>query len=455
MNLAVIILAAGQGTRMKSNLPKVLHPLAGKAMVLYALDSARALDASVTALVIGHGGDQVRAAISDLQSPREASNLHFVEQREQRGTGHAVMQARDLLRGKADTVLVTYADMPLIQTATLQELVARHAQSRATITMRTVVVNDSMGFGRIVRDANGRVTGIVEEADATPAQRAIRELNCGVYCFDAAWLWENLARLQPSGKKQEYYLTNLVARAVQRGRAIETIPSTDANQFIGINTRVQLAQAEKIMRGRINAALMLNGVTLIDPATTYIDADVEIAADTRIEPNTRIIGKTRVGSECEIGPNTIIADSTIGARCRVLASVLEGAMLEDDVEMGPFTHLREGAYLGRGVHLGNYVEVKNSKLGAEAKAGHFSYIGDAEIGARTNIGAGTITCNYDGTRKSKTVIGEDAFIGSDTMLVAPVTIGNRARTGAGSVVTKDVPDDALAVGAPARVLRKS
>lgn len=365
------------------------------------------------------------------------------------------MQARDLLRGKADTVLVTYADMPLIQTATLQELVARHAQSRATITMRTVVVNDSMGFGRIVRDANGRVTGIVEEADATPAQRAIRELNCGVYCFDAAWLWENLARLQPSGKKQEYYLTNLVARAVQRGRAIETIPSTDANQFIGINTRVQLAQAEKIMRGRINAALMLNGVTLIDPATTYIDADVEIAADTRIEPNTRIIGKTRVGSECEIGPNTIIADSTIGARCRVLASVLEGAMLEDDVEMGPFTHLREGAYLGRGVHLGNYVEVKNSKLGAEAKAGHFSYIGDAEIGARTNIGAGTITCNYDGTRKSKTVIGEDAFIGSDTMLVAPVTIGNRARTGAGSVVTKDVPDDALAVGAPARVLRKS
>lgn len=311
-----------------------------------------------------------------------------------------------------------------------------------------------MEFGRILRDEQQRVVGIVEESDATPEQLAIRELNCGVYCFDAEWLWEHLARLQPSGKKQEFYLTDLVAMAVQERHAIEAIVLDDVSEVIGINTRAHLARAEKVMRERINDAWMHAGVTLTDPATAYIDADVEIGMDTLVEPNTHLKGKTRIGTNCIIGPNTLIRDSTIANRCRVLASVVEGAVLEDDVDVGPFARLRPGAYLSRRVRLGNFVEVKNSRLGEEAHAGHFSYLGDAEIGARVNIGAGTITVNYDGKQKHKTIIGEDAFIGSDSMLIAPVTIGARARTGAGSVVTKDIPPDSLAVGAPARVIRK-
>ncbi len=452
MTLAVVILAAGQGTRMKSNLPKVLHPIAGKAMVLYALDAARALNASRTALVIGHGGEQLRAAISNYHLP--ITNLHFVEQSDQRGTGHAVLQAREVLRDSADTILIIYADMPLLQTATLQKLADLHAQTRAAITMLTVVSDDSMNFGRIVRDQNRRVVGIVEEAGATSEQLAIRELNCGVYCFDAEWLWENLPRVQPSGRKQEYYLTDLIATAVQANARVETISLNDVAEAIGVNTRVHLAQAERIMRARINKALMLDGVTITDLATTYIDAGVVIGMDSVIEPNTHLKGATRIGANCVIGPNTIVRDSTIGNACRVVSSDLERATLEDDVEMGPYCHLRPSAYLARGVHLGNFVEVKDSRLGEGAKAGHFCYIGDAEIGARVNIGAGTITVNYDGKKKNKTVIGDDAFIGSDSMLVAPLTIGARARTGAGSVVTKDVPPVSLAVGAPARVIRK-
>ncbi len=452
MILAAVLLAAGQGTRMKSDLPKVLHPLAGKPMVLHALDSMRALNCAHTVLVVGYGAEQVRETITNDQLP--ITNLQFVAQPEQRGTGHAVLQARDALRGKSDAVLVAYADMPLIKSETLQRLVDLHAHTRGKLTMLTVRADDSMQFGRIVRDANARVVGIVEEADATPAQRALRELNCGVYCFDAEWLWENLPRVQPSGAKSEIYLTDLVARSVAQGHAIEAVILDEVSQVIGINTRVHLAQAEKIMRARINERAMLAGVTLIDPATTYIDADVEIGADTLIEPNTHIKGKTRIGAHCVIGANSEIRDSEIGDYCVIRASTLQDATLEDQVEVGPYSHLRAGAYLGRGAHLGNYVEVKNSRLGEAAKAGHFCYLGDADIGARANIGAGTITCNFDGERKNKTIIGADAFIGSDTMLVAPVTIGDRARTGAGSVVTKDVPPDALAVGVPARVIRK-
>jgi bifunctional UDP-N-acetylglucosamine pyrophosphorylase/glucosamine-1-phosphate N-acetyltransferase len=311
-----------------------------------------------------------------------------------------------------------------------------------------------MGFGRIVRDANQHVINIVEEADATPAQLAIQELNCGVYCFDADWLWSHLDQLKPSGKKGEYYLTDLVAIAVAEHCAIETIVSRDADEMIGINTRVQLAQAERIMRQRINKALMLAGVTLIDPATTYIDANVEIGQDTIIEPNTYLRGKTKIGARCRIGPNTIVRDSQIGDECEIVSSDITQAIVEDHVQMGPFARLRPGAHLAHKVRIGNYAEIKNSYIGEESHIGHFSYIGDTQMGKRVNIGAGTITCNYDGKRKHRTVIGDDVFIGSDTMLVAPVTIGDRARTGAGSVVTKDVPPDSLAVGQPARVIRR-
>ncbi len=446
MSLAAVILAAGQGTRMKTQLPKVLHPVAGKAMVQYALDLADALECAETALVIGHGAEQVRATVG--------ARAQFAFQAEQLGTGHAVLQARDLLRGKTDAVVVTYADMPLMQAATLQKMIALQKSTGATIAMLTIVSDDSMAFGRIIRDANGRVQGIVEERDCTPAQLQIRELNCGVYCFDADWLWNRLDQLQPSGKKKEYYLTDLVALAVAEQRAVEAIIVEDGREMIGVNTRVQLAQAEHIMRERINTAHMLAGVTLIDPATTYIETGVVIGMDTVIEPNTHLRGDTRIGADCRIGPNTIIRNSQVGDGCEILACDLTDAVVAERVQMGPFARLRPGAQIGRHVKIGNFGEVKNSRIGEGSHIGHFSYIGDTEMGAHVNIGAGTITCNFDGKQKNQTVIGDEVFIGSDTLLVAPVQIGARARTGAGAVVTKNIPEDSLAVGLPARVIRK-
>ena len=455
MKLGAVVLAAGQGTRMKSNLPKVLHPVAGKAMIHYALDAARALGSDKTVLVIGHGAAQVRDAVANFQLP--TSNFQppiFVEQREQRGTGHAVLQARDVLRNQVETVLVTCGDMPLLQTATLRELADLHTYTGATITMLTVRSDDSMAFGRILRDADGRVLGIVEEGNATPEQLAIRELNCGVYCFDAKWMWEHLTHLKPQGRKKEYYLTDLVGMAVAENCRVEAITLDDVAEVIGINTRAHLANAERIMRERINLRLMDAGVTLVDPATTYVDADVVIGMDTVVEPGCHLKGKTRIGANCRIGPNAMIGDSQIAGDCEIIASVVRDATLEDHVHVGPFADVRPGAYLGRNVYIGNHAEVKNSRLGEDVHVGHFSYIGDSDVGARTNVGAGTITCNFDGKQKHRTVIGEDVFIGSDTLFRAPVTVGARARTGAGSVVTKNVPADSLAVGAPARVIKK-
>lgn len=445
MRIRSVVLAAGQGTRMRSDQPKVLHPILGKPLVWFALETARQVSGDKPVVVIGHGADAVRAALG--------SDVEFVLQAQQLGTGHAVMQAAPLLRGKSDLVLVTYADMPLITSQTLQTLVQIHQTHAGPITMATLLAQDPRGFGRIVRGPEGQVAAIVEEAQATPQQLAIRELNPGVYCFSADWLWQALERI-PLSPKGEYYLTDLVGIAVSDGLWVQGVPVADPEEMIGINNRVHLAEAGLILRRRINQAWMLEGVSLVDPANTYIEPGVQIGRDTLIWPNTYLHGSTIVGMGCELGPNTIIRQSTIGDRCKILASVLEGAVLEDDVDMGPFARLRKGAHLGKGVHMGNFGEIKNSYLAPGVKMGHFSYIGDATIGEEVNIGAGTITCNYDGEKKHPTVIGKDAFIGSDTMLVAPVTIGERARTGAGAVVTHDVPADTVVVGVPAHPLRK-
>ena len=446
MKLAAVILAAGQGTRMKSKLPKVLHPVAGKPMVRYALDAVRALGVDKTVLVVGHGADEVRHAIGN--------DAMFALQAEQRGTGHAVLQSRDLLQGQADTVLVTYGDMPLMRTETFQRLINLHTSCKPTITMLTVRSEDSMMFGRIVRDNTGRVLGIVEESEATPEQLKIRELNCGVYCFDATWMWKHLTQLKPSAKKGEYYLTDLIGMAVKENRNIESITIDGVEEIIGVNTRVHLANAERIMRERINLRLMEAGITLLDPASTFIDADVVIGEDTVIEPNTYLGSKTTIGANCHIGPNSMIYASQIADNCTIIASSVEESTLETNVRIGPFVHLRPGAHLAQNVYMGNFGEVKNSYIGEGTHIGHFSYIGDAQLGTHVNVGAGTITCNYDGKKKNPTTIGDEVFIGSDTMLVAPITIGARARTGAGSVVNKDIPEDSLAVGAPARVIKK-
>lgn len=445
MKLSAIILAAGQGTRMKTNLPKVLHPLLGRPMAWYALEAARQVIHSTPVMVIGHGADQVRQALGD--------QAEFVLQEPQLGTGHAVMQTESLLHGKSELMLVTYADMPLLRSETLDRLVGVAEAHLGPVSMLTVTTNETRGFGRILRDKSGQVSEIVEEAHATAEQLNIREVNPGVYCFRAAWLWEALKRIQLS-PKGEYYLTDLVGMAVAEGHKIQTLSVEDPDEMIGINTRLHLAQAEALLRQRINRQWMLAGVTMIDPANTYIEPGVTLGQDTILWPGTYLRGDTQIGESCVIGPNTIIQDTHVGDSCTLLASVLEGALLEDHVEMGPYCHLRKGAYLSRGVHMGNFGEVKNSTLGPGAKMGHFSYLGDATVGAEANIGAGTITCNYDGTHKFPTEIGEGAFIGSDTMLVAPVKVGAGAKTGAGAVVTKDIPPHTLAVGVPARVIRK-
>ncbi len=445
MKCSIIILAAGQGVRMKSSLPKVLHPLGGKPLIHHVLDTARAISDNLPVVVIGHGGDQVRAAVGDAGQ--------CVVQEEQLGTAHAVQTARPLLEGKSDLVLVMNSDMPLLTTQTLQQMIEVQTANPGPITMLTILSSDSHGFGRVVRDGRGMVQAIVEEAHATPEQLAIRELNAGVYCFRAEWLWQALKRI-PLSPKGEYYLTDTVGLAAAEGMPIEVAATDDPAEALGINTRIHLAEAETLLRQRVNRRWMLSGVTIIDPATTYIEADVTIGSDTTIHPNTHLRGQTTIGSGCRIGPNSILTDTRVGDGCLVLASVSESAILEDHVSMGPFCHLRKGAHLGPGVHMGNFGEVKSSYLGPGTKMGHFSYIGDATIGNNVNIGAGTITCNFDGEHKHPTVIGDDAFIGSDTMLVAPVTIGERARTGAGSVVTHDVPPDTIVVGVPARPYRK-
>lgn len=444
--LGIVILAAGQGTRMKSRLPKVLHPVAGRPMVLYSLDAVSGWGESTPVLVVGHGADQVRALLGD--------RVVYAIQEPQLGTAHAVLQARQALEGRCDTVLVLYADMPLLRGATLRSLVTAHAGQHDPVTMLTCVRGDSMGFGRVLRDSAGSVAAIVEEAHATPEQLAVKELNPGVYCFDAAWLWKHLSQLAPS-PKGEYYLTDLVAVAVSEGHRVRGILMPDSVEAFGINTRVHLSYAEAVARQRIREALMLSGVTIVDPASTYIDAGVAVGQDTVLYPNTHLLGSTHIGEDCHIGPNSLLRDTIVGDRCHLLATVAEEAQLENDVSVGPFAHLRKGAYLASGVHMGNFGEVKNSRLGPGTKMGHFSYLGDAQVGPDVNIGAGTITCNFDGVQKQATIIDEGAFIGSDTMLVAPVKVGKGAKTGAGSVVTHDVEPGSVVYGVPARPRKRS
>ncbi|NOT06432.1 MAG: bifunctional UDP-N-acetylglucosamine diphosphorylase/glucosamine-1-phosphate N-acetyltransferase GlmU [Anaerolineales bacterium] len=446
MRVTAILLAAGQGTRMKSSLPKVLHPIAGRPMIWHALEAIKQSTTEKPVVVVGHGAQDVTKYLGD--------SAQIVLQEPQLGTGHAVMQAESLLKDKTDLVVVCYSDMPLLRGETLQALVETQKNNKGPFSMLTVHADNPRGFGRVMRNADGTVSAIVEEYVATAEQLQVKELNVGGYCFDANWLWDALSRIPKNPKKGEYYLTDTVELASKDGLSVQATMMDDLEETIGINTRVHLAECDTAMRRRINQQHMLNGVTMIDPASTYIEIGVTIGMDTVIMPNTYLHGKTEIGEGNLIGPNSIIRDTKIGNRCKVLASVLEGAVLEDDVDMGPFARLRKGAHLGNHVHMGNFGEVKDSYLADGVKMGHFSYIGNAHIGANTNIGAGTITCNYDGEKKHATEIGEDVFIGSDTMLVAPLKIGNGARTGAGAVVTKNVAEDTLVVGMPARAIKK-
>jgi bifunctional UDP-N-acetylglucosamine pyrophosphorylase / glucosamine-1-phosphate N-acetyltransferase len=446
MKVTALILAAGQGARMRSRLPKVLHPLAGKPLVMHALENAAGISDETPVVVVGQAEE---AAVRQAAG----SAARFLVQPEPLGTGHAVLAAESLLAGPTGLVLVTYADMPLLRPETLRQVVETQRSNPGPLTMLTVSLPDPHGFGRVVRAVDGTVIAVIEEDQASPEELMITELNAGVFCVPSSWLWPALKRIHaaPNG---EYYLTALVGIATADGLEVRAVRAADPTEALGINNRVHLAEAEAILRQRINTSWMLAGVTLIDPAATYIESGVTIGADTVIWPNTYLRGHTRIGAGCEIGPNTIIEDCQVGDECTILAALIEKSVLEDQVSMGPFAHLRPNVRLGKGVHMGNFGEIKNSTLAPGTKMGHFSYIGDATIGENVNIGAGTITCNYDGVKKHKTVIGANAFIGSDTMLVAPLNIGEGAKTGAGAVVTHDVPAGGLVVGVPARPLQK-
>ena len=444
MTIGNIILAAGMSKRMKSATPKVIHKLAGKPMLAYAIETAFSIADIPPVVVVGHANEEVKKQIT--------YDVTFVLQNEQLGTAHAVLTCEAELKGKVDTIVITNADMPLITTETLQELVAVQLENDGPMSMVSIKGEDSRGFGRVVRDDEGNAISIIEEKVASDAQLRIKEYNVGLYCFRAEWLWEALQQVKKS-PMGEYYLTDLLEIAVGEKSVVKIITLDDPDEAIGINNRIHFAEVEKILRKRINETLMLSGVTIIDPERVMIESGVRIGQDTVILPETYIRGKTIIGKNCEIGPGTIIDDSTIGDDCRILKSVLERATLEDHVEMGPFCRLRTGAHLASHVHMGNFGEIKKSYLGKGTKMGHFSYIGDAEIGEDVNIGAGTITCNYDGEKKNKTVIGDRTFIGSDTMLVAPLTIGKDAVTGAGAVVTKDVADGEKVVGVPAHAIK--
>lgn len=435
--LNVVILAAGKGTRMRSNLPKVLHPVAQKPMVAHVIESAKNLGAEKIQLIYGHGGDLLQNRLSPYE-------VNWVEQKEQLGTGHAVQQAIPHMEDH-ENVLVLYGDVPLTRIETLEELLS--AKGNRELALLTVNLNDPTGYGRIIRNADNRVTGIVEHKDASAEQHLIQEVNTGILAANGKSLKKWLDALDNNNVQGEYYLTDIVAMAASEGVDIATAQPASTAEVEGANNRVQLAALERAYQARLAEQLMLNGATLIDPARVDVRGHVEIANDVVVDINVVFEGHVKLGEGVVIEPNCVLRDCVIGDGARIKAnSIIEGAELHEGAQAGPFARLRPGAVLKKNAAVGNFVEMKKSTLGEGAKAGHLTYLGDATVGAGANIGAGTITCNYDGVNKHPTLIGENAFIGSNSSLVAPVNIGKESTTGAGSVVTTNVPDDTLAVG---------
>jgi bifunctional UDP-N-acetylglucosamine pyrophosphorylase/glucosamine-1-phosphate N-acetyltransferase len=483
--LGAIVMAAGLGKRMRSKLAKVLHPVAGRPMVLYAVELADRLADSGVAVVVGHQGDRVKAAIEahyathaglagirgfarrDKGVSANVKNraghvppILFAEQKEPLGTGHAVMQARAaLLRARgspASVYLILNGDAPLLTEATVRDLLRIHAAERATVTILTAMLDDPVGYGRVVREGGpgSRALRIVEERDAGQAESRLREINVGTYVVDGPFLFDVLGKLEANNAQREYYLTDIVGLAVGRGLRVSAMVASNADECLGINGRRQLAAAEQVVRQQLRARWMEAGVTLHDPATTWIEADVAIGRDTVLYPHVMLEGRTTIGEDCIIRSHSRITDSVLGHRVVVQDScVMREARLDDDTTVGPFAHLRPGAVLRRGARIGNFVEMKHADLGEGSKANHLSYLGDARVGRGVNIGAGTITCNYDGSRKHETVIEDEVFIGSDTQLIAPVTVGRGAVVAAGSTVAADVPADALAIARAPQVNR--
>jgi bifunctional UDP-N-acetylglucosamine pyrophosphorylase / glucosamine-1-phosphate N-acetyltransferase len=438
-DIHIVVLAAGKGTRMKSERPKVLHEVAGLPLIDHVLRISEALGPSTTTIVIGHQGPLVRGRLAGR------SGLSFATQAPQLGTGHAVLQAEPFLAGASGTLVMLSGDVPLLRTATLERLVRHHQAEGAAATVLTASLDEPDGYGRIVRDGNG-ISAIVEHRDAMPEQRAIKEINSGIYAFDLAPLFDALKRIGSANAQGEYYLPDLVKIYRAEGRRVTTVLLDDAREILGINSRQELADVAEIMKTRKNDELMAAGVTIVDPATTYIEPDVQVGADTVIHPNVQLQGTTRIGSGCEIQSSVRIVNSVIGDRVLInnFCLILESTV-GNGAQIGPFVHIRPQSAIADEAHIGNFVELKKTTFGRGSKANHLSYLGDATIGEKVNVGAGTITCNYDGVSKHPTVIEDGAFIGSDSQLIAPVRIGRNAYVAAGSSITEDVPPESLGI----------
>lgn len=447
MKPTVVILAAGLGTRMKSEIPKALHSLAGRPLVGHVLNAAAAVNPGKFILVLGHQADRVRSAVEEFRP-------EIVLQHEQLGTGHAVRQAREAIAGASGPVIVLCADTPLLTGRTLHSLLELHEKTRAAVTLVTAHVENPSGYGRVVRGRTG-VMKIVEEKDASEARKRIREVNAGIYCFEKKFLLESLEGLGRDNAQGEYYLPDAVGFARKKKRKISALVCGDPREILGVNTRKDLSLAEEVLRERINSAWMLAGVTMTDPRTTFIGEAVSIGRDTVIHGNVRIEGGTRIGEACTLYPGTRVVDSVIGGNVTVKdCSVIEESEIASNASIGPFAHLRPGSVIGERARVGNFVEIKKSAIGEGSKANHLSYIGDATVGKDVNIGAGVITCNYDGFQKFPTVIEDGVFVGSDAQLVAPVKIGKDALIAAGATITRDVPPDALAINRAPQQIRE-
>ena len=432
-----VILAAGKGTRMKSELPKVVHKVNGVPMLKKVSDTLDETGVKKKIFILGHKKEDVLS---------EMGEIDYIEQQEQLGTGHAVLIAKDEILKNKENVLITYGDSPLIKKETLKKMEEKFEKDGLDCIVLSCDVRDPFGYGRIILDENNQIVDIIEEKEADNEVKKIKEINVGVYIFKYESLLKALDKIDNNNEKGEYYLTDAIKILVKESGRVESFKIYDENEILGVNSKAQLAIAAKILRDRKNEELMDAGVILIDPSTTYIEESVFIGQDTIIYPNVIIQGKTVIGENCIIYGNTRIIDTKILDNVKIESSLVENSVIENNATVGPFAHLRPMTHLKENVHVGNFVEVKNSILYNDVKAGHLSYIGDAEIGKETNIGAGTITCNYDGQKKHKTIIGEKVFIGSDSVLVAPVTIGNNSMTAAGSVITNDIEDEQIAFG---------
>jgi bifunctional UDP-N-acetylglucosamine pyrophosphorylase / glucosamine-1-phosphate N-acetyltransferase len=444
-NRYAIILAAGQGTRMKSRLYKILHSVCGKPMVQHVVDQVSQVGVDRTVVVVGHGAEKVKEQLGD--------EITYVLQEEQLGTGHAVMQAETLLKDKEGVTVVLCGDTPLITKETIESLIMYHEQHNAKATILTAKASDPTGYGRIVRDRQGAVQRIVEHKDASNEERSITEINTGTYCFDNVALFKALRHVGNKNVQGEYYLPDVVEILQRQSELIAAYQTDSFDETLGVNDRVALASAEEIMRKRINETHMRNGVTLTDPNNTHIGAEVMIGTDTIIKPGTMITGKTVIGSDCEIGPNTEIIDSYVGDRTTIKQSVVSKSEIGNEVNIGPFAHIRPDSQIGDEVKIGNFVEIKKSMFGKGSKASHLSYIGDAEVGSNVNLGCGSITVNYDGKNKFLTKIEDGAFVGCNSNLIAPVTIGKDAYIAAGSTITNDVPENALAIARERQIVK--